>query len=83
MDELNQIPQTPEVPSPEEIDVTKPLVPKRRRRKSKQQIFKEKYLPFIILGVSVVLCLSFILGSVSRGRDRAAAKAQEERITSC
>ena len=81
MDELNQIPQTPEVPSPEEIDVTKPLVPKRRRRKSKQQIFKEKYLPFIILGVSVVLCLSFILGSVSRGRDRAAAKAQEERIT--
>ena len=81
MDELNQIPQTPEVPSPEEIDVTKPLVPTRRRRKSKQQIFKEKYLPFIILGVSVVLCLSFILGSVSRGRDRAAAKAQEERIT--
>ena len=81
MDELNQIPQTPEVPSPEEIDVTKPLVPKRRRHKSKQQIFKEKYLPFIILGVSMVLCLSFILGSVSRGRDRAAAKAQEERIT--
>ena len=29
MDELNQIPQTPEVPSPEEIDVTKPLVPTR------------------------------------------------------
>ena len=81
MDELNQNPQTPEVPSPEEIDVTKPLIPRRRRRKSKQQIFKEKYLPFIILGVSVVLSLSFILGSVSRGRDRAAAKAQEERIT--
>ena len=81
MDELNQNPQTPEVPSPEEIDVTKPLVPKRRRRKSKQQIFKEKYLPFLILGLSAVLCLSFILGSVSRGRDRAAAKAQEERIT--
>ena len=80
MDELNQIPQTPEVPSPEEIDVTKPLVPKRRRRKSQQQIFKEKYLPFLILGVSVVLCLSFILGSISRGRERAAAKAQEERI---
>mgnify|MGYP003293850367 CR=1 FL=1 len=84
MDELNldpQIPQTPEIPSPEEIDVTKPLVPRRRRRKSKQQIFKETYLPFIVLGVSVVLSLSFILGSVSRGRDRAAAKAQEERIT--
>lgn len=84
MDELNldpQIPQTPEVPSPEEIDVTKPLVPRRRRRKSKQQIFKETYLPFLILGVSVVLCLSFILGSVSRDRERAAAKAQEERIT--
>ena len=84
MDELNldpQIPQTPEVPSPEEIDVTKPLVPRRRRRKSKQQIFKEKYLPFIILSLAVALSLSFILGSVSRGQDRAAAKAKEERIT--
>ena len=38
MDELNQNPQ---VPGPEEIDVTKPIVPKRKRRKSKQQIFKE------------------------------------------
>ena len=84
MDELNldpQIPQTPEVPSPEEIDVTKPLVPRRRRRKSKQQIFKEKYLPFIILSLAVALSLSFILGSVSRGQDLAAAKAKEERIT--
>ena len=78
MDELNQNPQ---VPGPEEIDVTKPIVPKRKRRKSKQQIFKEKYLPFIILGVSAVLCLSFILGSVSRSRDKAAVKAKEERIT--
>ena len=83
MDELNQNPQIPdaEVPSPEEIDVTKPIVPKRKRRKSPQQIFKEKYLPFLILGVSAVLCLSFILGSVSRSRELAAVKAQEERIT--
>ena len=34
MDELNQNPQSPEVPSPEEIDVTKPLISRRRRRKS-------------------------------------------------
>ena len=78
MDELNQNPQ---VPGPEVIDVPKPIVPKRKRRKSKQQIFKEKYLPVIILGVSAVLCLSFILGSVSRSRDKAAVKAKEERIT--
>ena len=81
MDELNLDPQIPQVPSPEEIDVTKPLVPKRRRRKSKQQIFKEKYLPFISLGVSVVLCLSFIFGSISLRRERDAAKAKNDRIT--
>ena len=82
MDELNQNPQIPgaQVPAPEEIDVTKPLVPKRRRRKSKQQIFKEKYLPFLILGVAGLLCLSFIFGSVSLRREQAAAKAHQERI---
>ena len=83
MDERNQLPQVPvaDPPSPDEIDVTKPIVPKRKRRKSKQQIFKEKYLPFLILGLSAVLCLSFILGSAARSKDRAALKAKEERIT--
>ena len=78
MDEMNQNPQ---VPSPDEIDVTKPLVPRPKRRKSKQQIFKEKYLPFIILGVAGMLCLSFIFGSISKGRERDVVKAREDRIT--
>ena len=76
---LSDIP-APEAPSPEEIDVTKPLVPKPPRRKSKQQRFKETYLPFVILGVSVLLSLSFIFGSVGQSRERAALKEREERI---
>ena len=74
------VPDMSDVPSPEEIDDTKPLVPKRERRKSKQQLFKETYLPFVILGVSVLLCISFILGSVGLARERAEVKAREERI---
>ena len=74
------VPDMPEVPSPDEIDVTKPIVPKRERRKSKQQIFKEQYLPFVILGVSVLLSLLFIIGSVGQSRERAELKAREERI---
>ena len=73
-------PAEPTVPAPDAIDETKPLVPKRERRKSKQQIFKETYLPFVILGVSLLLCLSFIFGSVGLSRERAALKDQEERI---
>ena len=38
----------------------------RRRRKSKLEIFKEAYLPTIILGVAIVLILVFIIGAVSR-----------------
>ncbi len=78
MDEQNLNPQ---VSATDDIDVTKPLVPRPRRRKSKQQIFKEKYLPFIILGVAGLLCLSFIFGSISMGRERAAATAKQDRIS--
>lgn len=38
----------------------------RRRKKSKMEIFKEAYLPTIILGIAVVLILVFIIGSLSR-----------------
>ena len=68
------------VPAPGEIDDTKPIVPKRERRKSKQQLFKETYLPFVILGVSVLLCICFISGSMKLSRQRAELKAREERI---
>ena len=78
MDEQNLNPQ---VPATDDIDVTKPLVPRPKRRKSKQQIFKEKHLPFIILGVAGLLCLSFIFGSISLRREKDAVKAKQERIT--
>ena len=86
--ELPVIPETTEpvspvtdTPTPEETDVTKPIAPRRKRRKSPQQIFKEKYLPFLILGVAGLLCLTFIFGSIGRARDRADAKAKNDRIT--
>lgn len=97
MDELNLNEQAPELPitgeapetpvpdmpapDPSEIDETKPLVPRPRRRKSKQQIFKEKYLPLVILGLTAILCVTFIFGSMSRARRSAEHKATQERIT--
>ena len=44
-----------------------PAVPTRRRRpKSKMEIFKETTLPLIILAVAAVLILVFIAGSITR-----------------
>lgn len=45
---------------------TQPNPPRRRRKRSKWQDFKEAYLPFIILGVAALMILVFILGSVFR-----------------
>lgn len=66
MDEnMNLNPNEGMQPTPE----VQPAVPKRRRRKrSKWQNFKEAYLPVIIAGVALILCISFVAGSVSRGR---------------
>ncbi len=38
----------------------------RRRQKTKLEIFKEVYLPTIILGVAAVLILVFIIGAISK-----------------
>ncbi|MBQ8355224.1 MAG: hypothetical protein IJY40_06340 [Oscillospiraceae bacterium] len=70
-------PAIPETDTP----IVTPTAQRRKRRKSKKQIFKEKYLPFIILGVSGLLCLSFIFGSISLHRERDAAKAKNDRIS--
>ena len=48
----------------------------RRRKKTKMQIFKETYLPFVIIGVAVVLILVFIIGAITRGVQK--NKAKEE-----
>lgn len=42
-----------------------PKNPRRRRRKSKMQIFKEVYLPPIVVCVALILVLSFAIGSLS------------------
>lgn len=49
--ELQEEPQDPNKP--------------RRRRKSKRQVFKEFYLPPIIVCVCLILVLSFLIGSLS------------------
>ena len=55
-----------------------PNAPRRRRRKSKVQIFKEVYLPPIIVCLSVVLILSFVIGSVSNVIDQRQAEKDKQ-----
>lgn len=42
-----------------------PANPRRRRRKSKMQIFKEAYLPAVIVCLCLILVMSFVIGSLS------------------
>ena len=42
-----------------------PSNPRRRRRKTKAQIFKEVYLPPLIACVCLILILSFVIGAIS------------------
>lgn len=68
------------IPTKEDINARLESVDgRRRRRPSRQQIFKEFYLPGIIAGLAIVLMLSFVIGSVSKAIDRAQAeKLQRE-----
>lgn len=52
-----------------------PQNPRRRRRKSRVQIFKEVYLPPILVCLCLILVLSFAIGSVSNFIE----KRQEEK----
>ena len=51
---------------------------RRRRKPSKQQIFKEYYLPSVIAGLAIVLMLSFVIGALSNAIDNAQLKRQQE-----
>ena len=67
------------VPNQQEIRERMESAEGRRRRKpSKQQIFKEYYLPPVILGLSLVLILSFVIGSLSNAIDAAHQKRLQE-----
>lgn len=89
MDEMNMDDQNldfelpefpPQVPSSGDTDDTKPLVPKRPRKPHPHQVFKEQYLPFLILGAAALLIVIFLFGSASQHRTRAANEAQNARI---
>ena len=55
-------------PSKEDLEPKPdPNNPRRRRKKSKLQIFKEAYLPAILACLTLVLMLSFVIGSVGNG----------------
>lgn len=45
-----------------------PTPPRRRRKRSKWQNFKEAYLPVIIAILALVMIIMFIVGSVNRGK---------------
>ena len=44
----------------------RPISP-RRRRKTKMEIIKESYLPYIFLMAAALICLIFIIGALIRG----------------
>ena len=48
----------------------------RRRKKSRQQIFKEFYLPPIIAGTALVLVVTFLIGSLSNAIQLRLAEAE-------
>ena len=59
-----------------------PNNPRRRRKKSKAQIFKEVYLPPIIACVCLILILSFVIGAISNAieQNRLNAKEKENQL---
>ena len=52
--------------------------PRRRRRKTKGQIFTEVYLPPILVCVSLILVLTFVIGSLSNVIDRRRIEKQNQ-----
>ena len=57
--------QKNEVQEQQAEQTTRPVNPRRKQR-SKEQLFKENTLPVIIAGVSLLLLIVFIIGSISR-----------------
>ena len=57
-----------------------PNAPRRRRRKSKAQIFKEVYLPPIIVCISMILVITFLIGSVSNAIQLKKIENEKEQI---
>ena len=54
----------------EQINESNRPVNPRRKKRTQMQIFKENYLPVIILGIAIVLIVIFIIGSITRAVQR-------------
>ena len=59
-----------------------PNNPRRRRKKSKVQIFKEAYLPAILACLTLVLILSFVVGAIGNGIKQKQANDEAARESS-
>ena len=69
MDELtNELANEAVNEAPVEEMKEMPPVPVRRqcRKRSKFQIFKEAYLPFVIVVLAAILVITFVIGSIIR-----------------
>ena len=49
----------------------------RRRQRSQMDIFKEAYLPVIVVGLALILIIVFIIGSIVRSNQRKELALQE------
>ena len=73
MDELtNEVANEVTTEATEEVIKEMPPVPVRRqrRKRTKFEIFKEAYLPFVIVALAAILVITFVIGSVSRAVTR-------------
>lgn len=55
-------------------------VPRRRVKKTKQQLFMENQLPLIIVAAAAILILIFLIGSISNAVKRAEIRKEDERL---
>ena len=53
-----------------------PPRPRPRRRKTRMELFKEQYLPYLILLLAAAVIVTFIIGAVKRDRAETAGNAQ-------
>lgn len=65
----------------EQLNESQRPVNPRRKKRSQMQVFKEAYLPTIIIGLAIILTIVFIAGSITRASQRKKAeKAIQESI---
>ncbi len=79
MDELNNTSTQEQSPAPAPEAVGTPAA-KRVRKPTSVKVFKETYLPFLILGAAAVMIVLFIIGSLVNKQPDKPADTQSNRI---